>query len=142
MTIALCHGTFDILHPGHLSVFHQARYLAERVIITLTADPFIDKIEGQPFFSHWERAEMVRSHADAVYIIWANNALQPIEPFRPEFFVKGGDYASVDKAGNLASEKKAVEAYGGRVVLVPHTGHSTSGLVHRIRSSHWQNAQE
>ena len=32
-TIALCHGVFDLIHPGHIIHFEQAREMADVLVV-------------------------------------------------------------------------------------------------------------
>ena len=41
--IILCHGNFDVVHPGHLRHLIYAKSKAEIVIVSITADRFIQK---------------------------------------------------------------------------------------------------
>jgi len=50
-TLALCHGVFDLLHPGHIQHFKVARKLAEVLIVSITADVFVNKGPGRPIFN-------------------------------------------------------------------------------------------
>jgi len=36
-------GAFDLLHPGHLSYFREAKYHCETLIVLLQTDPAIDR---------------------------------------------------------------------------------------------------
>ncbi|MBK8477029.1 MAG: adenylyltransferase/cytidyltransferase family protein [Opitutaceae bacterium] len=40
LRIVQCHGTFDLLHPGHLVHFEEARALGDVLVVTLTAGNF------------------------------------------------------------------------------------------------------
>ena len=44
--IALCHGVFDLLHPGHISHLNQAKKLADILVVSLTADDKVSKGPG------------------------------------------------------------------------------------------------
>jgi len=52
-----------------------------------------------------------------------------LDRLRPDVWVKGGDYAR----GELA-EAPVVRRYGGEVVLLPYTGHSTSRIAAAARA--------
>ena len=41
--IVLCHGAFDLIHPGHLIHFEEAKQLGDILVVTLTGDDFIMK---------------------------------------------------------------------------------------------------
>ena len=42
--VGLCHGLFDLMHPGHLSHLNQAKKLCDILIVSTTADAFVKKI--------------------------------------------------------------------------------------------------
>ena len=56
-SVALCHGVFDLLHPGHIQHFNVARELAEVLIVSITADKYVNKGPGRPLFNHDIRAQ-------------------------------------------------------------------------------------
>ncbi|MFH0835608.1 MAG: adenylyltransferase/cytidyltransferase family protein [Candidatus Micrarchaeota archaeon] len=53
-------GCFDLLHPGHLHFFKQARKHGDRLVVLLARDCNILKTKNRaPFFSELERKEML-----------------------------------------------------------------------------------
>ena len=42
-TIVLCHGSFDLVHMGHVLHFEEAASLGDVLVVTMTADTFITK---------------------------------------------------------------------------------------------------
>ena len=54
--IALCHGTFALLHIGHVRYFKEARKYGDILIVTLTADEFVLKGADRPIFNESLRA--------------------------------------------------------------------------------------
>ena len=36
--IVQCHGTFDLLHPGHIVHFEEAKALGDILVVTITAE--------------------------------------------------------------------------------------------------------
>ncbi len=40
-TIVLCHGVFDLIHPGHIRHFQAARREGDVLIVTLTPDNYV-----------------------------------------------------------------------------------------------------
>ena len=36
-TIALCHGVFDLVHPGHIIHLEQAKGMADVLVVSITA---------------------------------------------------------------------------------------------------------
>ena len=41
--IILCHGVFDIVHPGHLRHLIYAKSKADYLVVSVTSDKYIDK---------------------------------------------------------------------------------------------------
>ncbi len=56
MIKVLITGTFDIIHPGHLHLFKQARALGDFLVAVLARDQNVLKIKGQkPYFNEQQR---------------------------------------------------------------------------------------
>lgn len=129
----LCHGVFDILHIGHIKYLEAAKKHGNRLVVSITADRFVDKGPGRPYFSAERRAEMLRAIkcVDEVWICDERTAIAAIRNFKPNVYVKGQDYkdASHDVTGEIENERKAVESYGGRVVFTNEEVHSSSSIV-------------
>ena len=45
--IALCHGVFDLVHPGHLTHLKQAKAAADVLVVSITAAEFVRKGPGR-----------------------------------------------------------------------------------------------
>ena len=57
-TVGLCHGGFDLLHPGHIKHFESAKNLCDYLMVSITSDRFVTsrKGSGRPIFSDKLRA--------------------------------------------------------------------------------------
>ena len=49
--ISLCHGVFDLLHPGHINHFQQAKEGSDILIVSVTSDKNVIKGPGKPYFT-------------------------------------------------------------------------------------------
>ena len=49
--VGLCHGVFDLLHLGHINHFKECKKNCDYLIVSLTADKFIKKGIGRPYFN-------------------------------------------------------------------------------------------
>ena len=49
-SIALCHGVFDLVHPGHVRHLNAASQQADILVVTVTADKFVNKGPGRPVY--------------------------------------------------------------------------------------------
>jgi len=46
MTTAMLFGTFDLLHPGHINLFKQAKKHADDLIIVVARDKTVKRIKS------------------------------------------------------------------------------------------------
>ncbi len=129
------HGTFDLLHLGHARHLEAARRLGDVLIVTVTADRFVNKGPGRPVFSEALRAEMLASieYVDWVAINEAPDAVTAINRIRPNIYVKGQDYQNPegDITGKITKERDAVEAHGGRIRFTDEVTFSSTKLINR-----------
>jgi len=130
--IGFTNGCFDLLHPGHISLLKQARSACDRLVVGLNSDSSIKRLKGddRPIQSESSRAAVLASLAavDLVVIFHEDVPLNLINALRPDFLVKGADYALDEVVG-----AEEVRAWGGKVVLAEILdGHSTSNTIRRI----------
>jgi rfaE bifunctional protein nucleotidyltransferase chain/domain len=131
--VVLCHGTFDLMHTGHIRHLQRARQEGDVLFVTLTGDKFVNKGPGRPVFGEDLRAETLAALAcvDFAAINQDFTALLPIEQIKPDVYVKGSDYQSHkdDVTGNILREIRATEAHGGRVFYTNEITFSSSSLL-------------
>ena len=124
--IILCHGTFDLLHAGHYRHFQESKDFGDILIVSITADKYINKGPGRPFFNEHLRAEMIASlsYIDYVVIIDEPTAVKAIESLKPHIYVKGQDYKSKsnDLTNKIKLEEKKLIKVGG---VLKHTSNIT-----------------
>ncbi|MBI2660866.1 FAD synthase [Candidatus Woesearchaeota archaeon] len=62
MKKVMCAGTFDIIHPGHLYMFSEAKKYGDTLVVVVARDSTSEKIKGKkPLHNEMERLEAVRS---------------------------------------------------------------------------------
>jgi rfaE bifunctional protein kinase chain/domain/rfaE bifunctional protein nucleotidyltransferase chain/domain len=144
-TIALCHGVFDLIHPGHIQHFGVAKKTADVLIVSITADKFVNKGPGRPLFDQDVRLSSLAAFLDIdfVTISYSATALDVIDLIKPDFYIKGSDYAndSDDVTGMISLERKAVEKNGGRIHFTNELTSSSSLLINRFFSKLPEEAQ-
>ena len=115
--VVLCHGTFDLLHIGHIRHLKQAAKLGDTLIVTLTADKFVNKGPDRPIFNQALRAEHIAAIdiVDYVALVHDATAIPAIDAIKPDIYFKGSEYknAQDDLTGNIERERKALQAHGG-----------------------------
>jgi rfaE bifunctional protein nucleotidyltransferase chain/domain len=133
--IALCHGVFDLLHLGHVRHLKAGSEQAHVLMVTLTADQFVNKGPGRPVFSENIRAEMLASMdcVDYVAINDGPTAMAVLETIKPNVYVKGSDYENPDDdiTGNIRAERTAVEENAGRIYFTRDMTFSSSSLINK-----------
>ncbi|MGN7611508.1 PfkB family carbohydrate kinase [Magnetococcales bacterium HHB-1] len=131
--IVLCHGTFDLLHPGHIRHLQRASQEGDVLIVTVTADQFVNKGPNRPVFTDALRIESLASLAvvDYVAIVYEPTAISAIQAVCPNVYVKGKDYqvAEEDLTGNILKEKNAVETCGGMIFYTDEIVFSSTKLL-------------
>jgi rfaE bifunctional protein nucleotidyltransferase chain/domain len=131
--VVLCHGTFDLLHAGHIRYLKSARGEGDVLFVTVTANEFVNKGPGRPVFSQDLRAENLGylSFVDFVTVNNAPTAVNVLSEIKPHAYVKGPDYNKMedDITGNIYAEKKAVEAHGGKIVFTDDIAFSSTSLL-------------
>ena len=131
--VVLCHGTFDLIHAGHIRYLKSARDEGDVLFVTVTADEFVNKGPGRPVFSEDLRAENLGflSFVDFVAVNNGPTAVNVLSEVKPHAYVKGPDYKNMedDVTGNIHAEKKAVEAHGGKIVFTDDITFSSTSLL-------------
>ena len=49
-SIVLCHGVFDLVHPGHIIHLEQAKKMGDILVVSVTAARYVRKGPGRPYF--------------------------------------------------------------------------------------------
>jgi rfaE bifunctional protein nucleotidyltransferase chain/domain len=131
--VVLCHGTFDLMHTGHIRYLQRARQEGDVLLVTLTADAYVNKGPGRPVFNEQLRAENLAALAcvDLVAVNHAVSAVEALHEIRPNIYAKGSDYRSHgdDVTGNIAREQEAVEKHGGHIFFTDEITFSSSSLL-------------
>ena len=111
-------GSFDLLHAGHAQYLEKARASCDRLLVAVNSDASVRRYKSplRPINPEGERMYVVAALAavDAVTILDDDRPLSLLLRWKPDLYIKGGDYQS----SSLRSAA-AVEEYGGRVLLIP-----------------------
>ncbi|HLC79510.1 MAG TPA: adenylyltransferase/cytidyltransferase family protein [archaeon] len=100
MKTVLAFGTFDILHPGHISYLTQARGLGEKLVVVVATDLNVEKIKGKkPFCSEQERLQLVGALAvvDEVVLGQEQDMIKSVEKVNPNIVALGYDQNPPDE---------------------------------------------
>ena len=117
----MCHGVFDVVHPGHLRHLIYAKSKADILVASTTADKHIDKGRNRPHVPQELRAlnlaafEMV----DFVVVDHEANPINGIKIIQPDYFAKGYEYVADGMPAKTHRESEAVKSYGGEMIFSP-----------------------
>ena len=119
--VILCHGNFDVVHPGHVRHLTYAKSKAKILIVSITADAFIKKGMYRPFVPEDIRAQNLAAFEMVDYVIIDNNEkpLKILNHLKPDFFAKGFEYSSGHMPPATQEESKIVESFGGQMIFTP-----------------------
>jgi D-beta-D-heptose 7-phosphate kinase / D-beta-D-heptose 1-phosphate adenosyltransferase len=134
-SIVFTNGCFDILHAGHIRLFHAAASEGQRLVVGLNSDSSVRRIKGihRPILPQQDRAALLAALGcvDMVVIFEEDTPLSLIKALRPDVLVKGADYTREAVVGH-----ELVEGWGGRIVLAPLIENlSTTGIVERVKGT-------
>jgi len=119
--VIMCHGVFDVVHPGHVRHLLYAKSKADILIASITADKYIKKGLHRPHVPQDLRAVNLAAFEMVDYVVIDGNdkPLAIIATIQPDYFAKGFEYNANGLSPNTAEEAKVVEAYGGEILFTP-----------------------
>ncbi len=135
--IVQCHGTFDLVHPGHIIHFEEAREHGDVLVVTITDERMVNKGPGRPYFNNALRVKALSALAcvDFVVVIPFPAAVEAIECVCPHVYCKGREYMDegTDVTGNIRDDVLTVERLGGEMRYVGSVVFSST----RILNNHF-----
>lgn len=119
--VIMCHGVFDVVHPGHLRHLLYAKSKADILIASLTADIHISKGQYRPHVPQELRAINLAAFeiVDYVIIDAEPTPLKNLERIKPDIFAKGYEYQSSGLPLKTQEELEIVHSYGGEIIFTP-----------------------
>lgn len=120
--VVMCHGVFDVIHPGHLRHLLYAKSKADVLVVSLTADIHIVKGKYRPHVPQQLRAANMAAYEFVDYVIVDKNStpLENISIIQPDFFGKGYEYTKEGKPHPRTQEEiNTLQHYGGQILFTP-----------------------
>ena len=119
--VIMCHGVFDVVHPGHLRHMLYAKSKADILIISMTADKHVYKGFDRPHVPQNLRAISLAAYEMVDYVLIDTNPtpLQNIAYLQPDFFAKGYEYVSGGMPPKTCEEADMLSTYGGEIIFTP-----------------------
>ena len=112
MTTVVVNGTFDILHPGHVSMLNTARSLGDYLVVCIDTDRRVKELKGQsrPINDQFFLKVMLQNlkAVDIVEFFDSQEELIKLfELYKPDIMVKGSDW----KGKSIVAEKYIKEIH-------------------------------
>ncbi|MBY0527541.1 MAG: adenylyltransferase/cytidyltransferase family protein [Gemmataceae bacterium] len=121
-SVIMCHGTFDLVHPGHVRHLMYAKSKGDILVASLTCDAHITKASFRPFVPQQLRAMNLAAFEMVDYVLVDENPepLENIKFIQPDYFAKGYEYTSGGGVHpKTAEEIAALESFGGEMIFTP-----------------------
>lgn len=94
ITVVMIGGAFDIIHPGHLETFRQAKKLGDLLVVSVSRNSTYEKNRHKgPQHDEKLRRELVASikEVDAAVLGSETNIFETVEFFEPDIIALGYD---------------------------------------------------
>jgi FAD synthetase len=119
----LVFGTFDLLHPGHISLFKEAKKLGDHLTVVVARDKTVEQLKKKaPKINEAERLEHVSelSVVDEAILGSSEDRYQVIEEVNPDIICLGYDQKFFTEGLEKELESRGIKA---RIVrLKPYKG--------------------
>ena len=133
--VVLCHGVFDLIHPGHIQHFQEAKSLGDVLVASVTAEKYVRKGPGRPYFNDQLRIESLAAIECIDYVLLSEGYTVDdiVEVVKPDLYVKGQEYkkAEDDITGKITEEVELVRKYGGDVYYTNGDVFSSTKLINQ-----------
>ena len=131
-TTVLCHGCFDLMHPGHIKHFQAAKKMGDILVVTVTPDIYVDKGLCRPVFTQALRVHSIAALecVDFAAINRWPTAEETLKILRPDIYVKGQEFKKgKDKTGKLQKERAIVKKIGSKMCFTREIVFSSTQLL-------------
>jgi cytidyltransferase-like protein len=119
--VIMCHGVFDVVHPGHLRHLLYAKSKADILVASITADKHISKGHYRPHVPQDLRALNLAAFEMIDYVVIDRNAtpLDNLALLQPDYFAKGYEYTAGGLPPKTQEEQAILRGYGGEIIFTP-----------------------
>lgn len=135
--VGLCHGGFDLLHPGHIIHFESAKKLCDILFVSVTSDRFVGsrKGTGRPVFPEQLRAYSIAVLEMVDYVVVTDFAkgVEVIEQLQPNYYIKGPDFIGKTTPG-ITAEREAIIRIGGEMKYTNDPKLSTTDIIDYVKN--------
>ena len=128
----LCCGTFDYLHPGHISFLEQALVLGEELFVVVARDENVERIKGRaPDHDEQQRRVRVEELAVAIDVrlgYSGPNFLKVVGDIAPDIIALGYDQSAPPRLREAFPQCEII-------VLQPHCPEKYKSSLYRLSNA-------
>jgi rfaE bifunctional protein kinase chain/domain/rfaE bifunctional protein nucleotidyltransferase chain/domain len=119
--VIMCHGVFDIVHPGHVRHLIYAKSKGDILVVSVTADEHISKANVRPYVPEDLRAINLAAFEMVDYVIVDRDPtpLANLRRIQPDYYAKGYEYVAGTVHPKTREEMDVLDSYGGEVIFTP-----------------------
>ena len=119
--VIMCHGVFDIVHPGHVRHLIYAKSKGDILVVSVTADEHISKANVRPYVPEDLRAINLAAFEMVDYVIVDRDPtpLGNLRRIQPDYYAKGYEYVAGNVHPKTREEMDVLDSYGGEVIFTP-----------------------
>ena len=130
----MCSGSFDLLHPGHITHLTSAKKMCDILVVAVARDHFNSKKKGKnrPVYSHNIRAFMISKLRPVDFVILDDGTLDTLNLVKPDIYIKGIDYSS-EKNPDIEQQKEIINNIGGKICYTKDEKLSTTDIIKYIK---------
>ena len=120
-SVVLCHGHFNIIHPGHIRYLDYARQQGVKLVVSIQGDSSFLDSDRKHHFSEAERAVGVASiqAVDQVVLLGEGNLEKLIKVLNPAVLVLGKEFES-ERDDQVRNAVQLLKKQGGKILF--HAG--------------------
>jgi rfaE bifunctional protein kinase chain/domain len=133
-TVVLCHGHFNIIHPGHIRYLDYARQKGTKLIVSIQGDSSFLNSDRKHHFFESERAAGVASlqTVDEVVLLGEGSLEDLIKVLNPAVLVLGKEFES-DREYQVSKAVQLLKKQGGKILF--HAGETNYASADLLRDN-------
>ena len=134
--MVLCHGHFNIIHPGHIRYLNYAREHGAKLMVSIQGDVSFLGTERKHHFSEVERAAGVASiqTVDQVVLLGEGNLEKLIKVLNPAVLVLGKEFES-EQDDQVSDAVQLLKKQGGKILFHAGETHYASAEEKRLKNN-------
>jgi rfaE bifunctional protein kinase chain/domain len=144
-SVVLCHGHFNIIHPGHIRYLDYARQQGIKLVVSIQGDSSFLNSGRKHYFNEDDRASGVASiqNVDQVVLLGKGNLEKLIKVLNPEVLVLGKEFES-ERDNQISDAVQLMKKQGGKILFHAGETHYASAdlLRDNLPNLHDQNIKQ